>query len=335
MTIKNLLADATLRVALKPPHNWSDIGEVGPLTVPLIAEDYPAKTAVMWNEAYKRFGLPDRNSMMLADPKDAESIMRAFRTDPRYRGGGAGIGFKEVVVPLLDAVTPLARAMGAVNIIKKMPDGTLHGDNTDGPGFADSLDSMLSGLSKNIAGARVLILGAGGTGRAIGFALAMRGAQLTILNRTASKAIDLARAINVYLDNQVAVGGGRELIDKFLPTQDAVVSTVDDSHSPLDEYSPLGDMPTPVTPESLQENLRQSLVLLKQVKRDLIVSDIRIRNKETPMLAQARAHKLLVLNGLPMVTNQAVMAFWWLYGDVFEAKSLSKDDVADVMWQVM
>ena len=117
MTISSLVSDGILKVAMLPSANWQEF-DSRPLTLPLIAEDYPAKTAAMWNAAYAKFGMPDRNSMVLADPVQVANIMQAFRQDSRYQGGGAGVGFKEAVVPHLDEITPLAKAMGDVNIIR-------------------------------------------------------------------------------------------------------------------------------------------------------------------------------------------------------------------------
>ena len=333
MTINGLLREGILKIASLPPENWRDIDieDATSLTVPLIAEDYPAKTALMWNAAYAKFMMPDHNSMMVADPKHIVRIMQVFRSDERYRGGGAGIGFKEAVISCLDDITPLAKAMGAVNIIKKMPDGGLAGDNTDGTGYVQSLEKEFALQGRELKGAQVLILGAGGSGRAISFALAQKGARLIILNRTEKKAEELAEALNTYEGSAIATGGGRAFIPEVLPSQDAVISVVDDAQSPLDEYSALGDMEFPVTPDSIRENLDRTVMLLRRTKPNLIVSDIRIRKMETPMLAEARRQGKPVLDGIPMVVNQGVAAFWWLYQEELVGRSIARADVEDVM----
>jgi shikimate 5-dehydrogenase len=73
--------------------------------------------------------------------------------------------------------------------------------------------------------------------------------------------------------------------------------------------------------------------LLKTVKPSAIISDIRIRNKETPMLKQAFELKLRILNGIPMVVNQGIRAFWWLYHEPLTKKGIDLSDVEDVMWR--
>jgi len=318
-----------LHIAQQPPYNGSLDG-TGPLVVPLIGEDYPARTALLWNTVYQELGMPDTNVMMVGDPAHTKEILDAFRADPRYVGGGAGVGFKEAVLPYLDEVTDLARAMGSVNIIKKV-DSKLIGHNTDGTGYALSLKQTLAERGANLAGERVLLLGAGGTARAIGFALAQEGARLTILNRTGSKAVGLARDINEYFDSNIAAGAGRERIEDFVPLADVIVSTVDDIHSPLDVYSPLGDMPTPITPQAQEHNLTTSQMLLLMVPGRAIISDIRIRKETTPMLKQAHERGLPTLDGIPMVINQAIEAFWWIYGDALASEGATRDQVASIM----
>mgnify|MGYP001611469331 CR=1 FL=1 len=331
-SIAELVAAGIVRIAEKPPHNWRDLDAVPSYTVPLLAEDYPAKTAVMWNAVYERLGMSDRNTMMIAAPKNAAVILSAFRRDPKYRGGGCGIGFKEVVVPLLNDVTPNAKAIGAVNIIKRTAKDRLVGANTDGLGYAIALEDLfVQRRDESLGGKKVLILGAGGSASAIAFALAERGAELTILNRTEERAHELAERLNRYRERTAAVAGGRNRIADALPRQDAVISAIDDPNSPLDRYSTLGTMALPVTDEAVGRNLEESRALLTAATPSLVVSDIRIRAEETAMLHQARELGLVILNGIPMVVNQGIEAFWWLYGDELSARGLRKEDVAAIM----
>ncbi|HQT83012.1 MAG: hypothetical protein B7W98_00910 [Parcubacteria group bacterium 20-58-5] len=331
MTIETLLREGMAAIAKQPPGNWGNASANIPLTVPLIAEDYPAKTASMWNSMYSRLLVPDRNMMLVAEPKDLKRIIDVFRADPRYRGGGAGVGFKEAVIPYLDEVTPLAKAMGAVNILKKDARGRLVGDNTDGEGYARSLETVLAAGKVPLKGAHVLLLGAGGSGRAIAFALANKGVRLTILNRTESKARELAGAVNRYFGSTVADGGSRILLPSVFGGADAVISVIDDAVSPLDAYSTIGDMELPVTPESITRNRGTAEQLLGTAKRSLVVSDIRIRKEETPMLAQAESLGFQTLDGIPMVVHQGVAAFWWLYGDELASRGVQQTDVAETM----
>ncbi len=92
---------------------------------------------------------------------------------------------KEAMPMLLDSVDEQASQIGAVNLVRRDRDGSLHGCMVDGAGF-------LAGLREHDhdpAGRRVLLLGAGGTARAIAFALGGAGvASLRVANRTTARA---------------------------------------------------------------------------------------------------------------------------------------------------
>ena len=96
---------------------------------------------------------------------------------------------KQAVMPYLDHLSPAAQAIGAVNTIRVEADGTLWGDNTDAPGFvADLRDGGV-----DPAGKTVLVLGAGGSARAVVYGLAEAGSRaIAICNRTLERAQSLA-----------------------------------------------------------------------------------------------------------------------------------------------
>ncbi|MFO0552087.1 MAG: shikimate dehydrogenase [Polyangiaceae bacterium] len=106
------------------------------------------------------------------------------------RGFGVSMPFKLEVMPLLDRLDPLAKQIGAVNTIVN-DDGVLTGFNSDAEGAARALEEVAGDL----AGARCLVLGAGGAARAVAFGLAARSAEVTIANRTDTRAESLAREI--------------------------------------------------------------------------------------------------------------------------------------------
>ncbi|MEM7535530.1 MAG: shikimate dehydrogenase [Chloroflexota bacterium] len=114
------------------------------------------------------------------------------------RGSNVTVPHKQAVMPFMDHLTDAAKAIGAVNTIRVEEDGTLLGDNTDGRGFiADLRDHGV-----DPAGKRALVLGAGGSARAVVFGLAEAGCKaVTIRNRTVSKAEELAAAMTPYFPN--------------------------------------------------------------------------------------------------------------------------------------
>jgi shikimate dehydrogenase len=96
---------------------------------------------------------------------------------------------KEAVIPLLDAVEETARRIGAVNTVT-LRDGRLEGANTDWLGAVRALER-----TRKLAGCRAVVLGAGGTARAVVFGLLARGAEVALLNRTPARAEALAREL--------------------------------------------------------------------------------------------------------------------------------------------
>lgn len=119
----------------------------------------------------------------------------AGAVDEFGKGGGKGLNitvpFKEQAWSLATIRSPRAELAGAVNTLSLEQDGELRGDNTDGAGLVRDL---LHNHGATLAGQRILLLGAGGAARGVlEPLLAEQPALLVIANRTASKAVELAR----------------------------------------------------------------------------------------------------------------------------------------------
>jgi shikimate dehydrogenase len=108
--------------------------------------------------------------------------MRALGT----RQLAISIPHKEAVMALVDRVDETARAIGAVNTVTRRDD-QLIGSNTDWLGGVRALERAV-----DLSSARAVVLGAGGTARALVFGLLERGAEVAVLNRTAKRAAKLA-----------------------------------------------------------------------------------------------------------------------------------------------
>lgn len=144
---------------------------------------------VMHNRAFEATGV---NALYMAfETKRLEEAVNGLR-GLGIRGCSVTLPFKSAVMPLLDDVDPLARAIGAVNTIVNRG-GRLAGYNTDAAGALAAVREVMEP-----SGSRVVILGAGGAARAAGFALKEAGAALTIANRTPEKGKELARALNAF-----------------------------------------------------------------------------------------------------------------------------------------
>lgn len=126
---------------------------------------------------------------LLAPLDDFPGFARAFFETGK--GGNVTVPFKEQAYQLVDQLSERARRAGAVNTLHKLDDGRLLGDNTDGAGLVRDL-TVNAGL--DLAGKRILLLGAGGAVRGVLEPLLAHNPQaLVIANRTVEKAEQLAR----------------------------------------------------------------------------------------------------------------------------------------------
>ncbi len=118
------------------------------------------------------------------------------------RGVNVTVPHKQAVMPHLHQWTAAAEAIGAVNTIIVDEDGQLTGDNTDGAGFIADLQAH----AVEPAGQRALVIGAGGSARAVVYGLAEAGVRnIRILNRTVAKADDLAATMQSYF-SEISIG---------------------------------------------------------------------------------------------------------------------------------
>ena len=138
-------------------------------------------------------------------PEDLPATIDCLRRLKNVPGFGLTIPHKIAVMDLLDEISARARLVGAVNYVRRNPDGSLYGDNIDGLGFVGGLRK--AGVA--VDGKRVLQAGAGGAGRAIAFAMAEAGAiHLTVTNRTHDRAAELAAAVGAAYPGCSTQAGG-------------------------------------------------------------------------------------------------------------------------------
>jgi shikimate dehydrogenase len=97
-----------------------------------------------------------------------------------FAGANITYPFKQEIMPLLDAVDPEAAQIGAVNTVAIAPDGRTTGYNFDRRGWRHSFEETLRAASAR--GATVVLVGAGGAGRAVAFALMDLGAALVAVH---------------------------------------------------------------------------------------------------------------------------------------------------------
>ncbi len=129
-----------------------------------------SKSPEIHNAAFKQAGLDWDYCLLPTKPEELESAVERFRAD-NFRGANVTIPHKETIMLYLNGLTKRASEIGAVNTLF-WQDHQLMGDNTDAHGFL--ADLAAKGI--DIKGKPVLILGAGGSSKAIRYALEQAGA---------------------------------------------------------------------------------------------------------------------------------------------------------------
>ncbi|WEF28556.1 shikimate dehydrogenase [Klebsiella aerogenes] len=124
---------------------------------------------------------------VLAPLHDFTNTLDAFFNEGG-KGANVTVPFKEEAFARADELTERAALAGAVNTLKRLDDGRLLGDNTDGIGLLSDLERL--GFIK--PGMRILLIGAGGAARGVLLPLLSLDCAVTIVNRTFSRAHELA-----------------------------------------------------------------------------------------------------------------------------------------------
>jgi shikimate dehydrogenase len=215
-------------------------------------------------------------------PRDLERAVRAI-VPLGIRGLNITIPHKETIIPYLDELTDDARMIGAVNTIEVIRQ-RLIGHNTDGRGFLRSLREETGFRPK---GKTILMVGSGGAARAVGFNLALSGAQTIVLcDLDVTKAKKLGRDIQ----NKTATGVKivtPETLEKTAHAADCIINA-----------TPLGLRPGDPLP------IPRHLIQRGQLVCDLVYNPLR-----TPLLRAARGRGAMTLPGIGMLLYQGVIAF--------------------------
>lgn len=326
MEIKELIESGLLRIAQLPPENptvWNEKAR----TIFLIEHDYPGRSPQIWNAVYRRLGWPFETAMLIGETANLPRFFSAFREDENYLGGGLGVGFKDEAVKTnaLDSLADSARLVKAANVVVKEGQ-ELIGHNTDGAGYLKSLEEKFFLLEKDLSSASVMLLGAGGTANAIAFALAPKVKSIFILNRTESKAENLANEINLFLGKEMAFFGGENQIENLAPKVQVIInSSTKGATGSLADFSALA--PT----DSLEKNLDESRSILQSLPSGTLISDINLVAEETPLIKQADLLGLPTLNGKPMVLFQAIKAFCLVHSELLKEKNIKEKEIEKII----
>jgi shikimate dehydrogenase len=141
----------------------------------------------------REFGIDGAYIPFATHPSKLEQGIRALPA-LGFRGGNITLPHKERALALVDEVTPLARRIGAINMLVVREDGTILGDNSDGFGFIANLQQVQPDWRGGKGPA--VLLGAGGAARAIVVSLLDAGVpEIRLINRTTRRAEEIAEAV--------------------------------------------------------------------------------------------------------------------------------------------
>ena len=237
-------------------------------------------TQAMVEAAYRHHGLDWRYLTIEVDPADLGDAVRGARA-MGFRGFNCTIPHKVAVIEHLDSLGESAALMRAVNCVVRRDD-LLIGENTDGKGFVTALRQLT-----DPAGKRIVMFGAGGAARAIGVELALAGAaHITIVNRTAAKANDIAKLLRL---KTTAEAEGIELagVYKVPAGTDVVVNA---------------------TSIGLYPDVDARLAVdMSSLAPEMVVADVIPNPPQTHLLKSAAERGCRTIDGLGMLVNQGVI----------------------------
>jgi shikimate dehydrogenase len=214
---------------------------------------------------------------------DAEACARGMKA-MGIRGLNVTVPHKVDIMPFLDSIDDVARRIGAVNTIVN-DGGLLRGYNTDAAGFARALEDQ----DVVVRDRTVVLLGAGGAGRAVAFSLADRGARLVVLNRGMARAkalaAEVARATGMSIEHGPL---SDESLQKWLPSASLLVNTTSVGMGPATDESPC--------PAGF-------------LREDLVVCDIVYNPRRTTLLRQAAERGARTVEGVEMLVWQGALGF--------------------------
>lgn len=227
-----------------------------------------------------------------------DCIYHAFRVRPEklekaILGAEAmGFGGLNLTVPLKEAALklncikpdPLAERIGAINTVVFEKAGEITGYNTDGLGAKQALlDAAVE-----MGGSKIVVAGAGGAARAIAFQLAADGAEITIINRTEERAIELASEISASVFPRRIKGTGLSGLKGLLREADILINT---------------------TTLGMHPNIDTAIATSEELHSDLTVFDIVYNPLETRLLREAKATGAKTVSGILMLVYQGAEAF--------------------------
>jgi shikimate dehydrogenase len=265
----------------------TDILSISPSTLVCMVIGDPiahSLSPAIHNAAYAELGLDF--VYVASRVKDVGATLTGMRAMENLRGLSVTIPHKVSAMDHVDEIAGVDRAIGAINTVVS-ESGRLVGLNTDGPGALKALEEA----GVDLAGKRILMLGAGGAARAIAFTLAWdnRLAELYLLDIDATMLAKLASDL---------VSGTRANIRSAAMTE-----------KNLADAMRAADVVIHCTPVGMHPRTDASLVPPDCFRSHQVIFDVVYTPLETRLLADARSRGLKAVSGVEMFIHQAVLQF--------------------------
>lgn len=244
--------------------------------------------------ALKACNLRGNYSLFPISPENKQglkNLLTRIRTGELH-GLNVTIPHKQNMIEFMDELTPTAQAIGAVNTIY-LRDGRLVGDNTDAEGFLSDLKRFLTTGTRRHGELNALVLGAGGSARAMVYALSNDGWNVALAARRIEQAEQLAQSFPNY----------QLLITSFSDLRLSTLRHASRQGNAFDlivNTTPLG-----MSPNIETSPLPENIVLSKNA----FVYDLVYNPRETKLVRDARAQGCSATTGLGMLIEQAALAF--------------------------
>ena len=237
-----------------------------------------SRSPAMHNAALQALGMEDWRYQALPVPEELfTETVRALGA-AGFVGANVTIPHKQAALALASKASETARQIGAANTLTFAPDGTIAAENTDAPGLIAALEQLV-GLPTSPS---ALVLGAGGSARAVVWALREAGArEVSVWNRTPERAAALAR----------------ELGARTVSEPERAELLINCTSVGLERSA------------SEPEGLNLLGLTFDQVGEYSYVVDMVYRSGVTPLLAAAREHGARTLDGLEVLVAQGALSF--------------------------
>jgi len=235
---------------------------------------------LMHNDLYDLYSIDATYVSFHVKPENLQDAVKGFKAI-NISGLSITVPHKTAIMPLLDAIDPLAEAIGAVNTIVN-DHGRFIGYNTDGMGYLEGIKREVPSFTDK----NMLLIGAGGAARAIYFTMAQAGLKnIDIANRTISQAEYLVENCPFPKNSQVlSLKEAEEQLSKY----DFIVQT---------------------TSIGMHPNVDSSTISVNNLKSTAFVSDIIYSPLETKILKDAKQKGARTQNGIPMFAYQGALQF--------------------------